>query len=107
MKLSSLQKYILKEGSANKGYKVLKKDLEKFYLSRKKAPKIVDRLNIITKSVERLIKKSLIRGVGIKTAEKWFIKEIILTPLGRKKARELLGKQEKLPLRIRRIKKHN
>ncbi|MEK7653212.1 MAG: hypothetical protein AAB358_01920 [Patescibacteria group bacterium] len=104
MSLSALQKYILRRGLEGKKYSASKSILIKFYDSQKRRPKIDGQISIITKSVERLIKKGLIRGVGIKTAEKWFIKEIILTPLGKKKARELFGKQEKLPLMIKRSK---
>lgn len=99
MHLSSLQKHILKQGLNSRGHKVSKKILSQFYLSRENSPKLVDQINIITKSVERLIKNGLAKGLGAKTAEKWLIKEVILTKLGIKKAKELLGKQQELPLK--------
>lgn len=97
MALSKLQKYILRQGLENR--RVSKNALDKFYFKEPKPPKKEDRLNIITKSMERLIKRGLIKGVGVKTAEKWFIKELILTPLGIKQAKLLLGRQIKLPFK--------
>lgn len=102
MKLSNLQKYILKKGLESRSYRVSKNIFDKFYSAKKKKPKPEDQISIITKSVERLIKKGLIKGIGIKTAEKWFIKEVALTRVGIKKAKELLGKQQELPLKKRR-----
>ena len=52
---------------------------------------------VITKSLERLIDKGLLVGYGVRTPEKWFIKEIRLTPLGRRVAKKLRGEQAKLP----------
>lgn len=101
MKLSRLQKYILSKGLEGRQYSVSKSVLSSFYGSLKKKPKIEDQLSIITKSVDRLIKNGLIKGVGVKTAEKWFIKEVVLTKEGIKKARELFGKQQELPLKKR------
>ena len=104
MTLSDLQKYILTKGLEGKGNTVTKAVLRKFYVTKKNQPKDEDQFNIITKSVERLIKKGLIKGVGIKTAEKWFVKEVILTKKGLKKAKELLGQQQELPLKIKKKK---
>jgi len=98
MKFSSLQKYILRQAYLNKG-KSSRKRLEKFYENKKKKPKQEDIVNIITKSIDRLIKKELMIGQGIKTAKKWFVKEIRLTPQGRKWAKKLLGEQLKLPFK--------
>lgn len=101
MPLSQLQKYILRAGLESKKYTVSKAVLIRFYQGSKNSPKIVDQIGIITKSVERLINKGMVKGVGVKTAEKWFIKEVILTPRGKKIARELLGKQAQLPFKIK------
>ena len=98
MTLSNLQKYILNKGLESRAKTVTKAVLKKFYATKKNQPKDDDQLNIITKSVERLIKKGLVKGIGIKTAEKWFVKEVILTKKGLKKAREFLGQQQELPL---------
>ncbi|MEK7167621.1 MAG: hypothetical protein AAB791_01310 [Patescibacteria group bacterium] len=94
MTLSKLQKYILRQGLEGR---VSKNILEKFYLKEPRPPK--DKLDVITKSAERLIKRGLIKGVGIKTAERWFIRELILTPSGIKQAKLLLGRQIKLPFK--------
>lgn len=98
MRFSSLQKYILQQTYLNRG-RLLRKRLEKFYEDKKEKPKPEDIVNIITKSIDRLIKKELMVGQGIKTAKKWFVKEIRLTPQGRKVARKLLGEQLKLPFK--------
>lgn len=98
MTFSALQKYILRQTYLNKG-KIFRKRLEKFYEDKKKKPKKEDIVNIITKSIDRLIKKELLTGFGTKTAQKWFVKEIRLTPQGRRWAKKLLGEQLKLPFR--------
>ncbi|MFA5029644.1 MAG: hypothetical protein WC518_02730 [Patescibacteria group bacterium] len=99
MALSSLQKYVLRQGLESKKRAVSKTVLNNFYLSQKQPPKKIDQENVITKSVERLIGRGLIKGVGIKTAQKWFIKEVILTPAGLRTAKKLLGEQQALPLK--------
>ena len=97
MALSNLQKYILNKGLEGRAKTVIKAVLKKFYAAKKNQPKEEDQLNIITKSVERLIKKGLVKGIGVKSKEKWFVKEVILTKKGLKKAKELLGQQQELP----------
>lgn len=97
MPFSGLQKYILLKGLENKKHSVPKKILAKFYVGRKNSPKNSDQTDIITKSAERLIKKGLAKGVGVKTAEKWFVSELIITRPGIKVAKDFLGKQQKLP----------
>ena len=97
MKLSTLQKYILKQGILVKNQIISKSTLEKFYDNLKKKPK--DITKIITKSVERLINKELIIGYGWRTPHKWFIRQVKLTPKGKKIAKSLFGKQQKLPLK--------
>jgi hypothetical protein len=99
MRLSTLQKYILKQCFWAKDKIVAKSVLPRFYDYQQKKPKANDIINIITKSVERLIKKELIVGFGEKTAQKWFINKVKLTSQGRKVAKSLLGIQQKLPLR--------
>jgi len=101
MPLSSLQKYILLQGLASKKRAVSKAVLNQFYHRQARPPQPKDREGIITKSVERLINRGLVKILGFKTAEKWFIKEVILTSLGKKAARQLLGRQEKLPLKLK------
>ena len=102
MRLSSLQKYILINSFGQRGFIVSKKNLSAFYKNKKTKPKQRDITGIITKSVERLIDKELMVGVGVRTPHKWFIKEVRLTSKGRKIARELLGKQQQLPFNKKR-----
>ena len=102
MNLSTLQKYILKQCAQAKDKTISKSVLENFYRGKKPAGAI----NIITKSAERLIKKKLIAGGGWKTARKWFIKQVKLTPKGRKLVRELFGVQQKLPFKNTKTRKH-
>ncbi|MBI2426378.1 MAG: hypothetical protein HYV34_00895 [Candidatus Kerfeldbacteria bacterium] len=75
-----------------------KRQLESFYEHHDSQPSKEDIQTIVTKSVERLISKELIIGYGRKTAVKWFIQEIRLTRMGKRVARELLGKQQKLKI---------
>ena len=105
MKLSTLQKYILKEILFSKKLKVDRKIFNKFYNTClpagriKNPPKADIRTNIITKSIERLIDKGLLVGFGEKTQHKLFIDKVRLTPQGKKTAQLLLGKQEQLPFK--------
>ncbi|MBI5071719.1 hypothetical protein HZB93_02390 [Candidatus Falkowbacteria bacterium] len=98
MKLSHLQKYILGLGYAEKD-KFGRGKILHFYEKQKRPPKMEDRVNIVTKSLERLIDKGFLIGYGVRTPKKWFIKEIKLTVAGRKTARGLQGKQVPLPLK--------
>lgn len=95
MRLSMLQKFILKQCLAGRRSTVSKKALETFYSSKKIRKKSI--LTDIAKSIERLIAKDMIIGIGRKTSHKWIFQEIELTSLGRRVARGLLGKQQKLP----------
>ena len=99
MKLSALQKYILKQAGQTKDKTLAKAAIEQFYQGYKKRPTPQDILTIITHSVERLIQDGLAIGYGWKTAHKWYIRKIKLTPPGRKLAKGLLGVQQKLPLK--------
>ena len=74
MKLSDLQKYILKQSWQNKDKTIGKEVLIKFYSSQKTKPKAKDLINVITKSVERLIKKELVIGYGWGASHKWVIR---------------------------------
>ncbi|OGF43847.1 hypothetical protein A2555_03615 [Candidatus Falkowbacteria bacterium RIFOXYD2_FULL_39_16] len=65
----------------------------------KKGQKRRNRVNIITKSLERLMDRGLLFGYGIRTAKKWFIKEVKLTAKGKKVAQNLQGRQTELPLK--------
>jgi hypothetical protein len=98
MKLSHLQKYILGLGYAEKG-KFGRGKILRFYEKQKRPPKMEGRVNIVTKSLERLIDKGFLIGYGVRTPKKWFIKEIKLTAAGRRAARGLRGKQAPLPFK--------
>jgi len=103
MKLSDLQKYILKQSWQSKDKTVSKAVLEKFYFDHKVKPKEI--INIITKSVERLIKKGLVIGYGWRTPEKWYIRQVKLTSQGKKFAKNLFGIQQELPFKNLKSKK--
>lgn len=100
MRLSPLQKYILR-ACYSKDPKVSRVGFQKFYDRQKVKPKADDVVNIITKSLESLIDKELMTGFGVRTSHKWYIKEVKLTPKGRKLTRKLLGEQQALPLKLK------
>ncbi len=99
MRLSQLQKYILLRGLEHRQATVDKEQLLKYYLHHRPEPKPADQVKIITKSVERLIDKGLVKSTGIKTKDKWYIKQVILTRLGKQEAKKLLGQQALLPFK--------
>ena len=99
MKLSALQKYILKQAGQTKDKTLAKAAIEQFYQGYKKRPTPQDILTIITRSVERLIADELVVGYGSKTAHRWYIRQVKLTPQGRKLAKGLFGVQQRLPLK--------
>ncbi len=101
MKLSQLQKFILKQGLNYGRPKIPRKIFDKFYDNLKNPPKPKIRANIITRSLERLIDKGLIIGFGQKTQYKLFIEEIKLTNQGKKRALALLGEQTQIKFRQR------
>ena len=90
MRLSNLQKFILRTILTRKQSRVSRSLFLQFYQKQKKAPTLPKQIKIITQSLERLIDKGLIVGFGHKTKEKYFIKEVKLTAAGKKVARELL-----------------
>ena len=98
MKLSHLQRYILLAGYGEKD-KFGRGRLLKFYEKQKRKPKKEDRVNIITKSLERLIDNGFLTGYGMRTPKKWFIKEIKLTAAGRRAGKKLQGEQVPLPFK--------
>jgi hypothetical protein len=104
MRLSPLQKYILLECFNAKDFKINRGKLGKFYDKQKKKPRKMLVTKIITQSLERLINKELMIGFGIRTAHKWFIREVSLSSKGRIEAKRLLGKQGSLPFKNRKKK---
>lgn len=98
MRLSMLQRYILIQCYNRPSYKMGRAALLNYYNERKK-PKQELMTKIITHSLERLINSGLLVGYGIRTTEKWFIREIKLTKEGTKAARTLFSYQQRLPLK--------
>lgn len=97
MKLSQLQKFILKECL---GQKITKRTVfKKFYSKAAKPPKSEDQQNSITKSLERTIDRGLMIGLGRRTPKKWFIESVKLTAKGKKLVKTLLGQQQKFPFK--------
>ena len=96
MRFSSLQKHILMVCLNTKG-KVPRAPFYAFYEGKKAKRK--DVVDTVTKTLERLIDKGLIVGLGVRTPKKWYIKEVRLTPLGRRVSKKLQGEQQKLPLK--------
>lgn len=102
MRLSPLQKYILRQCYTSSNRVVVRDGFARFYDTQKQKPKKHDSVNIITKSLESLIDKGLMVGYGVRTPQKWYIKEVRLLPAGRKIARKLLGEQQVLPFKMAR-----
>ena len=98
MPLSRLQKFILIKCYNSKSFRVNRIGFIAFYRDNGKA-KADMRTKIITRSIESLIDRELMTGYGVRTAHKWFIREVSLTDQGIKVARRLLGVQMKLPLK--------
>lgn len=96
MRLSPLQRHILGVCFVARG-KVGRVPLQAFYNGKASRPKSV--VDVVTKTLERMIDKGLLVGLGVRTPKKWYIKEVRLTPLGRRVAKRLRGEQQKLPLR--------
>jgi hypothetical protein len=97
MKLSDLQRFIIKKAYLKGKGRVPRILFVDFYNRIKGAPTKKMQINIITQSLERLIEKGLIVGYGKKTQEKLFIETIQLTALGKRIVKEILKKQTPLP----------
>lgn len=102
MRLSPLQKYILRACYVTAPRAVSRGGFARFYDAQKTKPKADDIMNIITKSLESLIDKGFMVGYGVRTPQKWYIKEVRLLPAGRRQARRLLGEQQALPFKLKR-----
>ncbi len=102
LRLSSLQRYLLRSCYTAGAKVVSRAGFKRYYEKQKGAPKPGDVVNIITKSLESLIDRGMMVGYGVRTQEKWYIKEVKLTPVGRKVARKLLGEQVQLPFKLKR-----
>ncbi|MBT7007739.1 hypothetical protein HN958_04510 [Candidatus Falkowbacteria bacterium] len=98
MRLSRLQKFILKTCYNSKVATVDRVRFLEFYRG-KKSPKQELRAKIITGSIESLIDKELMTGYGVRTPHKWFIKKVGLTGKGKKEVKRLMGEQLELKLK--------
>lgn len=96
MRLSALQRFILRECYQSKLKLIPRQPFTKFYPAKTSKSTVV---NSITSSLERMIDKDLMIGFGRRTHEKWFIEQVRLTPLGRRVAKQTLGQQQQLPLK--------
>ncbi|MBU0648617.1 hypothetical protein KJ969_00705 [Patescibacteria group bacterium] len=96
MRLGPLQKYILITGLGRK--RVLRNVFLGYYNGRKNTPSFDDRVNAVTKALDKMVAHDFISADGVKTAEKFFIKTVQLTRRGRQKAKKLRGEQQALPL---------
>lgn len=101
MKLSKLQQFILLECWRFKGKKVSRREFLKFYDGYERKPEKKEVVKIITKSLERLIKRNFIVGFGKITEEKIFIEAVCLTAFGKQEMRKIMNRQQKLPLKVR------
>lgn len=91
MRLSDLQKYILKQTYVA-GPRCPRTVFERYYKKTSENDQ-----DVITRSIERLIGRGLLVGYGHKTSEKFYIQKVSLTPTGRKVARELRLRDQQLP----------
>lgn len=97
MRLSRLERHIL--GTIMEaGGRADRRRFERFYTDYPDPPSHDDRVNTITKALERMIDKELLTGLGVRTPKKWYIKEVRLTPTGRRTARKLRGEQQVLKI---------
>lgn len=96
VRLSKLQRFILETAFVRSG-KVPRRLFDGFYAKDSRVLPTL-RVKIITKTMERLIEKGFLVGYGIRTAEKWYIKDVRLTPEGRRLAKRFAGEQQHLPL---------
>ena len=96
MAFSKLQKYIILECYARKG-RCKKNNFIRFYDGEKRAPQKALRTKLVARSIERLIERGFLTGIGVRTREKWFIDEAALTRSGKAAARDLRGRQQRLP----------
>ena len=96
MRLSPLQRFILRECYQDRRRRLPRQRLTGFYKRPRPTATMVDS---ITKSLENLIDKGLMIGYGRRTPKKWFIEEVALTPSGRRAGKQLLGQQQTLPFK--------
>ncbi len=96
MRFTKLQRYFIAACFESQG-RISREPLHSFYDLKEYSRKEI--VNMVTKALERLIDRGLLTGIGVRTPQKWYIKEVRLTPAGRKFAKKLQGEQQKLPLK--------
>jgi len=100
MRLSGLQKYILGQCYLNKNGLAAKADFYGFYPKKEFEENKKNIQDIVNKSLESLVAKDLLVAFGHKTAQKWFINKVKLTPGGKRAAKEIIkSKQRRLPIK--------
>lgn len=97
---STLQRTILTTCFTAPRQRVTKDELDAL-ARRQGTAKPRDVQGTVTRSIERLIERGFVTVHGTKTPKKLFIQEVRLTPSGRRHARQLFGKQQRLPLSTR------
>lgn len=95
-----LQTFLLGRALEVRG-RLARRGLEDYYRAIPKPPKRKDQVHAVTRAIELLIDRGCLTGFGVRTRKKWFIKEVRLTALGRRRAVEILGGQRRLPLKNR------
>jgi len=98
MRLGPLQKHILLVSRTRRS-PVLRDVFLDYYRAFKNPPSLEDRVNAVTKASEKMVAHNLMIAEGVKTAEKFYIKAVKLTPDGRKAAKGLIGSQQQLPIK--------
>lgn len=97
MRFGPLQKYILLVSRSKRGW-IDREIFLGYYQHSKKKPSKEDRVNSVTKALEKMVRRNLMVASGVKTSEKFFINTVKLTPEGRKAIKNLLGSQQRLPI---------
>lgn len=97
MNLSSWQRLMLREAAKAKP-RVHRRLFEQEYKRLNPEASQKEVMDMVTKTMERLIDRGLAIGYGYKTQYKLFLTTLNLTPAGRKVAKEISKKQILLPL---------
>lgn len=104
IRLSRLQRFLLETACVRSG-RVSRQAFDPFFGPQSRLSTTA-RVKMITQTMERVIMRGFMVGYGVRTAEKWYIKEVRLTPLGRRLARRLAGEQQRLPLEQTHVTRH-
>lgn len=100
MYLSRLQRFILEACLNGRGGGAAPSDFYSFYkqVSRRSVRKTM--VDTVNKSLDHLVDRGFLIAYGRRTAERFFVDRVRLTPLGRRVANtQVKSKQNKLPLR--------